>query len=1259
MKGCLKVLVITLFSSLSCLQTRAQAGTNEANFMSLSANATAATKMATDVNLYTGLPSISFGIKVAESPSSLGLGWNLNVGGIITRTVRGMPDEFPTYGYLNAAALPADYRSNGNKYYYDSLDSQQDIFQFNFNGRSGKFFIGKNGKIVVVPLSKIQITYTASPLLNAFTIITEDGVKYVFNQTEKASSNVLGSVFTFGYQDYTYTQAWYLTKEVAPFATDSIQFFYTSLSGVTAGLKYPETIHVNSIGTITDEFNATGTRSVTGQRKISRIVFPDKKNIDFIYDPSIQFDENDSVLNKIQFSDTIFRYGFIFDRYGIYYDSTTGHGKVFQTSGTDKRAFLSGIKYYTKTATMPGYTFTYHPTFFQKVASAGDTTANKRDHWGFYKSSINNAARAIPTVTGIYTGLDRSAASISDVLASSLSGIVEPNGGQTVYGFEPNTIYPFTISPQSISVNAASATQTSISLSQVVSNQYEFRVAFGSGVSRQVSPTFSGTANLTCSITSTDGLTTYATKTLSLFQVFYTGVLSFKVSIPDGAYLFKTSISVGTTAPSGLAIVVTWDNETTAGGTGNTVGGARIATITTYKPGMDGMPVNNIRYKYLTTDGKSSGFLGLPPVYHYPITKVQTTNGGSPVTTNETAISSEPVSNLNYTQGNMVGYSRVEVVQETFMSTGKNGKTVYEFTNLKDAGANISVPHFPYAPTDKKEWKLGLPKRTLVYDSTNTLIKSTTNTYAFIDSTYESTDFQSLKLGMTVYNSNYNTGTSVLSPTTKFFSGELYYPVSGRANLVATIDTFYHPDNSIQVTGNNMEYDTNYNVIKATSSYDKTRGLFLEKRMYYCYSYTLSGAIGKLRTNRIFAPVSSEQWITGDGNPRMISAQITDFQELADGYIVPLNTYSLQSRGPVVQATIGVFDPAQLVRNSTYLIPQQKMAAYDTAGNVLEIKNPITGQSNTVLMDYFNQFPVAKVSNAKLADVAYTSFESDSKGNWTIANYVKNSTDAVTGKFCYNLTSGSISKTGLTSGTSYWITYWTMNGSPVTISGSGTSLLLATQNGWNLYSYLVTGVTSVTISGSGLIDELRLHPKDANMITTTYEPFVGPTSVCDANNTIMYNEYDALNRLVIVRDKDKNIIKKNEFSNTVFISTDTNWVANDEERCHDPLNGDVERAEVDNNIYSQTYNNKRWVYDHGNSVSCQPVCTDPDRKLVDGICEIGTKTYTSSVYQKVCDTEFNCAFKWVCTYHYYWSDLSESIDYIEYSTSQCFDIIDP
>ncbi len=117
---------------------------------------------------------------------------------------------------MYAPALPVNYRNNASKYYYDSLDAEQDVFQFNVNGRSGKFYVGKNKQVVVVPLSKLRIGYTAaanSPI-TSFYMVAEDGTKYVFNDLEY--ENINSPDFAIGYKNTNYTTAWYLSQVIAP-----------------------------------------------------------------------------------------------------------------------------------------------------------------------------------------------------------------------------------------------------------------------------------------------------------------------------------------------------------------------------------------------------------------------------------------------------------------------------------------------------------------------------------------------------------------------------------------------------------------------------------------------------------------------------------------------------------------------------------------------------------------------------------------------------------------------------------------------------------------------------------------------------------------------------------------------------------------------------------------------------------------------------------------------------------------------------------
>jgi hypothetical protein len=191
------------------------------------------------------------------------------------------------------------------------------------------------------------------------------------------------------------------------------------------------------------------------------------------------------------------------------------------------------------------------------------------------------------------------------------------------------------------------------------------------------------------------------------------------------------------------------------------------------------------------------------------------------------------------------------------------------------------------------------------------------------------------------------------------------------------------------------------------------------------------------------------------------------------------------------------------------------------------------GLPNSYLWDYKNSEPIAKIVNATIDQIAYTSFEADGSGSWTIGSATRDATTSITGSQSYNLTNGSCSRTGLTSGSTYIVSYWSKTGSSFTVTGS-----TATKQGktisinggtWTYFEHTVTGTTSVTVSGTGDIDELRLYPSNAQMTTYTYTPLVGMTASCDVDNRVSYFYYDALGRLRYVKDQDGNIIKTTEY----------------------------------------------------------------------------------------------------------------------------------
>ena len=186
--------------------------------------------------------------------------------------------------------------------------------------------------------------------------------------------------------------------------------------------------------------------------------------------------------------------------------------------------------------------------------------------------------------------------------------------------------------------------------------------------------------------------------------------------------------------------------------------------------------------------------------------------------------------------------------------------------------------------------------------------------------------------------------------------------------------------------------------------------------------------------------------------------------------------------------------------------------------------------SMTYIYGYSNTIVVGTVTNGNQDQVAFSSFESVDKGFWTYtgANSGGATDPGRTGQYYYTLSNGNISRTGLQAGR-YTLSYWAQGGS-ASVSGTNfTSLGLSTQlviNGWTCYVQTINlsaNGSSITLSGSGKIDELRLHPFDAVMTTATYDPMVGKTSETDANNSTLYYEYDDFNRLKCIKDQSGNI----------------------------------------------------------------------------------------------------------------------------------------
>ncbi|TPN83890.1 hypothetical protein [Aquimarina algicola] len=194
------------------------------------------------------------GIKVEDLASNVGLKWSLNVGGSVSRIVKGTYDEgnhyavpqngivetrgyYQNYGLKDLSALkslsPIQAGQTIGPFSQDvatgQLDTQPDLFSFSGLGNLGKFFFDENRTPILHDANdyKIRETYTTSvrPRFTKWTITGSNGLKMTYgnqeNAIEKSCTTNFG-VNPTNWQD----NAWYMSRIDNPATNRSISFEY-------------------------------------------------------------------------------------------------------------------------------------------------------------------------------------------------------------------------------------------------------------------------------------------------------------------------------------------------------------------------------------------------------------------------------------------------------------------------------------------------------------------------------------------------------------------------------------------------------------------------------------------------------------------------------------------------------------------------------------------------------------------------------------------------------------------------------------------------------------------------------------------------------------------------------------------------------------------------------------------------------------------------------------------------------------------------
>jgi hypothetical protein len=363
-----------------------------------------------------------------------------------------------------------------------------------------------------------------------------------------------------------------------------------------------------------------------------------------------------------------------------------------------------------------------------------------------------------------------------------------------------------------------------------------------------------------------------------------------------------------------------------------------------------------------------------------------------------------------------------------------------------------------------------------------------------------------------------------------------YDPITGRTLLSRTVEKVFKTHSSSQYlqtvtdyTYNEGDYLTGWNYevnkIKTTHSNGDTTIKYIK------YSGNYSGIYSDLTNDNISTlPVSVATSFIKKGTTAeyYTGESVTEYTTLANGNVVPAKTLVQRFAEPQPSASMQFYGSSPAYKEPQTLI-------YDAHNNLSGIKDE-GGRTVTNIYDYNDKYVAATVINAdpNLDKPAYTSFETNdfTRSGWAMTGTPSyNSASSVTGARSLTLSSGKSLSATLNTAKPYKLSFWASS-SGIVVNGNATLVKSApTLNGFTYYEYnIAQGASSVTVSGSSNIDELRLYPANARMSTVTYDPLIGKTSECDENNRITYYEYDELGRMRYIKDENKNIVKMYEYN---------------------------------------------------------------------------------------------------------------------------------
>ncbi|TVR17216.1 MAG: hypothetical protein EA391_05405 [Balneolaceae bacterium] len=662
------------------------------------------------------------GIKVEAIPSWVGSGWTLNATGVITRSIRGLPDE-DIYGYYNQGHTL--YENNNwsippSNYLQDislgNIDSEPDIFYFNFGGRSGQFILGPKNEygqgiaaIRTIPNEKLVVEpfFIGGDNLYKWIITTEDGTKYTFQNTEVITEQVSVLTGVDPENNNEYISSWFLTEIDSPSGDDKIEFNYAGYSASHELNMFEEEFTYGGSCRPSDKKIQT-THHIGSQRLVSI-----STGAETIYFDASERSDGEYQLDSLRVKT---KNGVLKKQLNFLYSSRTD--RLFLES-------LDHIPVDGETDISQTYSFTYHSTQLPGRLS------NSIDHWGYFNGKSNGSS-LIPELSlnsqkwgSIYlNGADRSP-SFSHMQAGILTKITYPTGGSSEFIYEPNDYA--SVSGQDPAHKIMSSKEAELLT--------EYNVHFTSENSKQV--VIGGEDPVTVQVlvnfepnNDCGGIgdcyvhfagNYYSNSNPNGFPAMY------NIVVQPGTHVLK---AVSPEYQNAFAYIkIMWEESTSVNNVpdipGITGGGLRIKEIINYD-GLENQSIKKFLYRRFSEnkEDQSSGVILTEPRYHYD-------------TVDE---SCEFISRSTFTRlplglsNNSIGYTEVTVLNDwdPVLETANGGKSVHFFRTAEETPeTSYSLTDWPFAPRNSREWERGQEIKTEYYDNNEELLKSVEFGYTF------------------------------------------------------------------------------------------------------------------------------------------------------------------------------------------------------------------------------------------------------------------------------------------------------------------------------------------------------------------------------------------------------------------------------------------------------------------------------------------------------------------------------------------------